>query len=346
MGTALLTLSFCTNLLIAKCEPSFRIFSGSANPELSQSISEILDMPLTSAKVGRFSDGEVRIQVQESVRDCDVFVVQSICPSLSSTVNDNLVELFLTIRALNRASASRVHAVIPYYGYARQDRKVEGRVPISASDLAMLLELAGIDHLISVDLHSGQIQGFFHEAPVDNLYASKVLAPHFAKKEGLQNLVVVSPDAGGVTRAKQFIEELNGFNIEATMAIFVKQRAEAGVIETMRLVGNVEGCDAVIVDDICDTAGTLVQAAQELKNKGARRVFACITHPLFSGSALNKIAGSVIEELVVTDTIPLRAQLPSNITQVSIAPLLAEAIQRTHEGRSVSELFSKKAYAK
>lgn len=337
---AILFLSLCTCRVHAIDEqPFFKLFSGSANPELAETVAAYLNVPLNQAKVGRFNDGEVRIEIKESVRNCDVYVLQPICPSLKSSINDSLIELYLMIRALKRSSAERIHAVIPYYGYARQDRQ-DGRVPISASDVAKLLEQAGADHVISVDLHCGQIQGFFHDIPVDNLIGSKVLVPYFAAKTDLQNLVIVSPDAGGVTRAKKFILELGDFGVKAEMAVILKQRAEAGVIETMQLVGSVDGCDALIIDDICDTAGTLVHAAQELKNRGARRVFACITHPLFSANALSKIEGSVIEELVVTDTIPIRAPLPKNVTQVSIGPLLGEAIMRTHLGQSISELFT------
>lgn len=317
----------------------FKLFNGNANPELAQAIADYLHVPLCKAKVGRFSDGEINIQIEESIRNCDVYVLQSTCPTKNSSVNDNLMELYLLVRALKRGSAQSVTAIVPYFGYARQDRKSKSRVPISASDVAMLLELAGVDQLISVDLHCGQIQGFFHKAPVDNLYAARIFVPYLAEKSDLQNLVVVSPDAGGVERAKQFIEGLNACNMTAQLAVIVKQRKEAGVVEKMDLVGSVQNSDVIIVDDMCDTAGTLVKAALELKEKGARRVFACITHPVFSGNALNKIGESVIDELIITDTIPLKKPYPANITQLSIAPLLAEAIRRDYRGESISHLF-------
>ena len=250
------------------------------------------------------------------------------------------MELFLLIRTMRRSSAGKITAVIPYYGYARQDRKTESRVPISASDIAMLLEIAGADSIFCVDLHCGQIQGFFHDATVDNLYASPIFVRYFSTKKDLVNPVVVSPDAGGVERAKKFIEGLGWHGIDAGLAVIVKQRAGAGVVEKMNLVGDVQGCDVIIVDDICDTAGTLVHAAQELKNHGANRVFACITHPVFSGPAFERIGGSCLTELIVTDTIPTRTELPPNITQLSIAPLIAEAIDRTHRGESISHLFT------
>ncbi len=323
----------------ADCGPGFKLFTGNANIELAKKVAENLGVELSQAKVSRFNDGEIRIQILENVRNCDVFILQSTCVSSGGTVNDNLMELYLMIRAMKRSSAKSVTAVIPYYAYARQDRKTMGRVPISASDVAMLFELAGADHVIAVDLHCGQIQGFFHEAPVDNLYASTIFVPYIARL-GLSDLVVVSPDAGGVERAKQFIEGLQSFGVPSKMAMFVKQRAEAGVVESMNLVGKVKGCDAVIVDDICDTAGTLVQAAKMLKEHGARRVFACITHPLLSGPACMRIADSCLEELVVTDTIPLCREAPSNLRQVSVAPLLANAILRMTRGESLSDLFT------
>lgn len=323
----------------ADCGPGFKLFTGNANIELAEKVAQNLGVDLSQAKVSRFNDGEIRIQILENVRNCDVFILQSTCVSSGGTVNDNLMELYLMIRAMKRASAKSVTAVIPYYAYARQDRKTMGRVPISASDVAMLFELAGADHVISVDLHCGQIQGFFHEAPVDNLFASTIFVPYIARL-GLSDLVVVSPDAGGVERARQFIEGLQSFGVPSKMAMFVKQRAEAGVVESMNLVGKVKGCDAVIVDDICDTAGTLVQAAKMLKEQGARRVFACITHPLLSGPACMRIADSCIEEIVVTDTIPLCRAAPPNLRQVSVAPLLANAILRMTRGESLSDLFT------
>jgi ribose-phosphate pyrophosphokinase len=315
-----------------------KLFSGSCNPALTQAVADQLGISVGAARVERFNDGEIRIRVMENIRNGDVFILQSTCLSNESSVNDNLMELFLMIRTMKRASAKSVTAVIPYYGYARQDRKMASRVPISASDVAMLLEMAGADHVMAVDLHCGQIQGFFHDVPVDNLFASTIFVPYIANL-GLYDPVIVSPDAGGVERAKLFIQGLNSRGIQPRLAIIVKQRVDAGVIESMNLVGNVAGSDVVIVDDICDTAGTLVQAARELKEKGARRVFACITHPVLSGPACARIGASVLEELVVTDTIPLRGEVPPNIKQLSVAPLLAEAILRTWKGESLSDLF-------
>lgn len=320
------------------CGPGIKLFSGSGNPELTQAVAECLGIEVNQAKVARFNDGEINIQILENVRNCDVFILQSTCISPESSVNDNFMELYLMIRAMKRSSAKSVTAIIPYFGYARQDRKTKGRVPISASDVAMLLEVAGADHVMSVDLHCGQIQGFFHETPVDNLFASTIFVPYVARL-GLYDPVIVSPDAGGVERAKTFIEGLQSLGVSSKMAVIVKQRAEAGVVESMNLVGKVQGSDVVIVDDICDTAGTLVLAAKQLKDQGARRVFACITHPLLSGPACMRIADSCLEELVVTDTVPLRGEVPLNIRQLSVAPLLANAILRITKGDSLSDLF-------
>ena len=315
-------------------EKSSKIFSGTSNKELAKTVADLLGLSLGKANIGRFNDGEIRIEIEENVRNCDVFILQSVCISPGSTVNDNLMELFLMVRAAKRASAKKVTAIIPYYGYARQDRKTSTRAPISASDIAMILELAGADHVIAMDLHCGQIQGFFHDIPVDDLHASPIFIPHLSRNQ-LQNPVIVSPDAGGVTRAKILIEHLHKAGINAHLAIIVKQRAEAGVIESMNLIGNVSDSDVIIVDDICDTAGTLVEAAKELKNQGAKRVFACITHPLFSEPAIDRISRSCIDKLFVTNTIPLRKEIPSNIEQLSIASLLADAI--THASLSDSQ---------
>ncbi len=320
-------------------QTSYKLFSGSVNTELAQSVANNLGIELSHILIGRFSDGEVRIQILDNIRNCDVFIMQSTCMNGNSTVNDNLMELYLIIRAMKRASANRVTAIIPYYGYARQDRKVEGRVPISASDVAMLLENAGADRVVAIDLHCGQIQGFFHYAPVDNLFASYIFVPEIAKV-ALDHPVIVSPDAGGVDRAKVFIEGLASFGISAELAIIVKQRAGAGVIGQMRLIGDVAGRDVVIVDDICDTAGTLVEAAKVLKANGAMRVFACITHPVLSGAACGRIAASCLEKLFVTDTIPMCCHdVPNQVQVLTVAPLLASAIDRMMNGESLSELF-------
>lgn len=322
----------------ANYDPCFKIFSGSGNRDLANDVASCLGTSISPAIVEKYSDGEIKVQLLENIRNCHVFVIQSTSSSANSSVNDNLMELFLMIRTMKRSSAKSVTAVIPYYGYARQDRKMTARVPISASDVALLLEHAGADHIIAVDLHCGQIQGFFHKAPVDNLFASTIFVPYVAGL-GLHDLVVIAPDAGGVERAKIFMEGLQKFGVPARMAMIVKQRACAGVIESMNLVGDISGSDVVIIDDICDTAGTLVHAAKELKNHGARRVFACITHPVLSGPACERIANSCIEELIVTDTIPFKTSVPPNITQLPISELLAEAILRTSNGESLSSLF-------
>ena len=332
-------LPFCTAV-----ERPYMLFSGNSNVQLANSIAECLEMELSPVKISRFSDGEIRIKVEENVRNADVYLIQSLCTTETGSVNDNIMELYLMIRTLKRASAGKVTAVIPYYGYARQDRKTESRVPISASDIAMLIETAGADQVICVDLHCGQIQGFFHASTVDNLYAAPIFVRYFSQKTDLVNPVVVSPDAGGVERAKKFLEGLSWHGVNAGLAVIVKQRAAAGVIDKMNLVGDVVGCDVIIVDDICDTAGTLVHAAKELKEQGANRVFACITHPVFSGPALERIGNSCLTELVVTDTIPAFENYPPNIVRVSTAPLIAEAIDRTHNGESISHLFIYKGY--
>ncbi|MEM1283539.1 MAG: ribose-phosphate pyrophosphokinase [Chlamydiota bacterium] len=314
------------------------LFSGNANPELALSVADYLETPLGLSKVKKFNDGEISISIMENVRNKDVFILQSCCLTENASVNDNLMELYLMVRTLKRSSASSITAVIPYYGYARQDRKTEPRVPISAADIAMMLEIGGLDRVVTVDLHAGQIQGFFHHAPVDNLYASSVFVPYFAEKD-LANIVVVSPDVGGVDRTKKFLEKLSAHGIDGNLALISKQRAGAGVIASMNLIGDVVGADAIIVDDMCDTGGTLCKAAQLLKEEGARRVFAVITHPVFSGSVLDKIRESVIEEMVIADTIPLRGEAPSNLKVISVGPLLGEAIRRIELGESVSDLF-------
>lgn len=314
------------------------LFSGNANPALAEKIAEILAIPLGKARVTKFNDGEISIHIDESVRGKDVYIIQSTCPSEKQSINDNLMELFLLIRTFKRASVANITVVMPYYGYARQDRKCAPRVPISAADVALMIEQAGANRVLTIDLHCGQIQGFFNDIPVDNLYAAATFIPQLLEKN-LLNAVVVSPDAGGVERATRFIQQLNKKGVAANMALISKQRAAAGVIASMSLIGDVTDADAIIVDDICDTGGTLVKAAQLLKDLGARRVFAVITHPVFSGNAMEKIKNSVIDELITADTIPLRGQAPANIAYLSIAPLIAEAIHRIHCGQSLSELF-------
>ena len=314
------------------------IFSGNANPLLAEKIADQLGVSLGSAKISKFNDGEISIQIKESVRGKHVFIIQSTCPSSTQSINDNFMELILLIRTCKRASAGTITVIMPYFGYARQDRKSAPRVPISAADVAAMIEFAGADRVLTVDLHCGQIQGFFRDIPVDNLYAAAVFIPYLIEKD-LINAVVVSPDAGGVERATKFLYNLEKQGVCADMALISKQRASAGVIASMNLIGNVEGCDVIIVDDMCDTAGTLVKAAQLLKDHGARRVFAVITHPVFSGDAMEKIRNSVIDELIIADTIPLRGDAPCNIAYISVSSLIAQAIYRIHTGESVSEIF-------
>ena len=318
-----------------------KLISGSANKPLAEEISARLGVPLSPAKVRRFNDGEVNIQLCDSVRGCNVYIVQPTCPP----VNDHLVELLLLISAARRASAASVTAVVPYYGYARQDRKDRSRVPISAADVARMMEAMGVDRVVCVDLHCAQIQGFFGpRTPVDNLFAAPIAVTYFNMKD-LVKPVIVSPDAGGVARAKLFME---GFSRlpdppEVSLAVILKQRVEAGVVGTMHLVGSVEGCDCIIVDDMIDTAGTLTAAANELRNFGAKRVFAFATHGLFSGPAADRIEACVLEECVVANTVPLNPAVKEKtrkIRQVSVGKLVESAIRGIHCGTSVSALFN------
>jgi len=322
----------------AKFSDQALLFSGNANKPLAEKVADYLDTNLGSAKINRFNDGEIQIQIKENVRNKEIFILQSVCPSDSQSVNDNLMELYLLVRTMKRASASSITVIIPYYGYARQDRKTAPRVPISAADVALMLEAAGVDRVVTIDLHCGQIQGFFQSVPVDNLFAASLFVNYFVKKE-MKNIVIVSPDAGGVERATKFVNYLSDQGIKAGMSLISKQRSQAGIIDTMQLIGDVTDADAIIVDDMCDTGGTLVKAAQLLKDQGANRVFAAITHPIFSGSAMEKIRNSVIEEMVISDTIPLNKNVPQNIQSITVGPLLGEAIRRIHFGESLSELF-------
>jgi len=317
---------------------SLKLFCGNSNPALAQEVAYILGVNISKATVGRFNDGEINIRIDESIRGKDVYIMQSICSSKGASVNDNLVELYLLIRACKRASAKTITAVIPYFGYARQDRKMESRVPISASDIAMLIESAGANHIIALDLHCGQIQGFFHNSSVDNLMTSVVFVPYLERKE-LNKLVVVAPDAGAIRRAKNFIDGLSQYGINASLSMIVKQRLQAGVVDKIFLNGDVKGCDVLIVDDMCDTGGTLIRAAKELKRNGANNIYACVTHPVFSNQAIDQIKDSFFDELIVTDTIPLKQEIPKNITQISIAPLVAEAIKRSQNSESLSYLY-------
>jgi len=316
-----------------------KIFSGNGNMALAADIAKILGVNLGKATVGSFADGEVNIMIHENVRGKDVYIVQPTCPP----VNNNLMELLLMVSTLNRASARRVTVVIPYYGYARQDRKMQARVPISAADVARLLEAMGVDRVVAVDLHCGQIQGFFGpRVPVDNLDGGVVGINYFGNKD-LHNPVIVSPDAGGVYRAKKFKEGLaHKFDMHDTgLAMIIKQRARAGAVDKMDLVGDVKDSDCIIVDDMIDTAGTLCKAAAVLKQFGARRVFAFASHGLLSGPGNDRIAHSAMEECVILDTIPSSPQRKANdkLTELSVAPLLAQTIFNIHAKKSISALF-------
>ncbi len=319
----------------ARSDDKFKIFSGTANEPLADEVCQFLGMQRGQAQVIRFADGECYVQIQENVRGCDVFVMQPTC----RPVDMHLMELLLMIDALKRASARRITAVIPYFGYARQDRKDKPRSPISSKLVADLLTTAGAHRALIVDLHTPQLQGFFN-IPVDHLFASPVLVDHF-KKLSLPNLTVVSPDAGGVERARFFAKK-----VDAALAIVDKRRVEMNVAEIMHVIGDVHGRTCLIIDDLIDTAGTLVKTAAALLENGATTVYACASHAVLSGAAVQNIANSVIKEVVVTNTIPLnaeadaaRAEKGGKITVLSIAGLIGRAIQANHEETSVSKLF-------
>lgn len=308
----------------------FLIFSGNSNPKLAKSICTYLNAPMGGAKTSTFSDGEVQIEIKDNVRTKDVFIIQSTC----QPVNDNLVELLLMIDAVKRASARRITAVIPYYGYARQDKKVAPRVPISAKLVADLLTVSGATRVITMDLHAGQIQGFFN-IPVDNLFAAPVLLD-FIKTHFNNDLVIVSPDAGGVERARAFAKRL-----DASLAIVDKRRSAPNQAQAMAIIGDVSGKTAIILDDMVDTAGTLTEAVGVLLRNRAKKVHACCAHPVLSGPAVDRIVESGLTSLVTTDTIPLseRAAATGKITVLSIAELVGEAIIRSFRGDSVTSLF-------
>jgi ribose-phosphate pyrophosphokinase len=314
----------------ARVDDKFKIFSGTANAPLADEVCHFLGMQRGQALVTRFADGEAYVQIQENVRGCDVFVMQPTC----RPVDEHLMELLLMIDAFKRASARRITAVIPYFGYARQDRKDKPRVPISSKLVADLLTTVGAHRAVIVDLHTPQLQGFFN-IPVDHLFASPVLVDHF-KKLALPNLTVVSPDAGGVERARFFAKK-----VDAALAIVDKRRVEMNVAEVMHVIGDVKGRTCLIIDDLIDTAGTLVKTAAALLENGATEVYACSSHPVLSGDAVSNIRNSVIREVVVTNTIPLapEAQAEPKIRVLSIAGLIGRAIQSIHEETSVSKLF-------
>lgn len=313
----------------AMVEAEIKLISGRSNPELAQEIAEALHISLGGVECKRFSDGEISVKISENVRGTDVFVIQS----TSNPANDNLMELMLIIDALRRASARRITAVIPYYGYARQDRKVEPRVPISAKVVATMLEAIGVKRVLTMDLHANQIQGFF-EIPVDHLFGAPILIKYF-RELNLNDLVIVSPDVGGAERARFFGKQLG-----ASMAIIDKRRERANEAEVMHIVGNVEGKNCLLIDDMIDTAGTICKAALALKEKGAQKIIAAATHGVLSGSALQNLIGSPIDEVVVTNTLKISDEKKfPRMRILSVGSIFATAIQRIHEEKSVSSLF-------
>lgn len=307
-----------------------QLLTGNSNKKLADEVAKNLGVSICDSTTTNFSDGEIRVQINENIRGADVFVLQSTC----MPVNDNLMELLLLIDALKRSSAGRITAVIPYYGYARQDRKVQPRVPISSKLVADLITVAGANRVLTVDLHAGQIQGFFN-IPVDHLYAAPVLLDYI-KRSDFKDLVIVSPDAGGVERARAFAKRLN-----ASLAIIDKRREAVNESKVMNVIGDVEGRDTILLDDMIDTGGTIVQAASALKANGARKISAACTHGVLSGPAIERINNSALQELIVTNTVPLdsKQQQCPKLTVLSIAALLAEAIKRIHEETSISSLF-------
>ena len=319
------------------------IFGGNGNQDLAIEVSERLGTSLAKSQIKRFADGECSIQIYESIRGKDIYIIQPTC----YPVNENLVELLLLISTMKRTSARKITAVIPYYGYARADRKMSSRVPISAADVAKMLETMGVDRVMAIDLHSGQIQGFFGPSvPVDNLEAQILMVEYILNSklvEDYNNLVIVSPDAGGVYRAKSFADILvSKTNANIGLTMIVKQRVKANEIAKMELVGNVKDCECIIIDDMIDTAGTLCLAAEELKKNGAKKVYAFATHGLFSGKAYDNISKSCLEKVVVTNTIPMKKGedlKTEKIVQLSVGVLIAEAIRRIHNNESLSEIF-------
>ncbi|CAH0193654.1 Ribose-phosphate pyrophosphokinase [Peribacillus simplex] len=310
-------------------DPNLKVFSLNSNFDLAQEIAAAIGVELGKCSVTSFSDGEVQINIEESIRGCDVYVIQS----TSQPVNENLMELLIMIDALKRASAKTINIVMPYYGYARQDRKARAREPITAKLVANLLETAGAHRVITLDLHAPQIQGFF-DILIDHLVAVPILADFFKEKD-LSDIVIVSPDHGGVTRARKMADRL-----KAPIAIIDKRRPRPNVAEVMNIIGNIEGKTAILIDDIIDTAGTITLAANALVENGAKAVYACCTHPVLSGPAIERIQNSMIKELVVTNSIALSEDKKiDKITGLSVAPLIAEAIIRVHEEQSVSTLF-------
>ena len=307
-----------------------KIFTGNAHKELAADIAKELGVPLGDAEVGRFSDGEISVNINETVRGVDAFIIQPTC----SPVNGNIMELLIMIDAFKRASAGRITAVIPYYGYARQDRKAKARDPITAKLVANLITAAGADRVLTMDLHAAQIQGYF-DIPLDHLHGGPILAEHF-KKKNIQDLVVVSPDLGRVGRARTFAEQL-----DAPLAIIDKRRPKANVSEVMNIIGDVKDKNVILIDDMIDTAGTLVNGAEALKKFGAKEVYSCCTHPVLSGPAIDRIEKSVLKEVVVLDTLPLSSEKRIEKIKVeSVAPIFASAIRKIFANESVSKLFT------
>ena len=307
---------------------TFKLFSGSANPEFATKVAEYLGMTVSNAKLNKFSDGEISVQITESVRGQDVFIIQPTC----APTNDNLMELLIMVDALKRSSAKSISAVIPYYGYARQDRKAAPRVPITAKLVADLLETAGISRVVTIDLHAAQIQGFFN-IPADNLFGS-ILFVNYIKSKNLKNPIIASPDIGGVARARQYADKL-GYDL----VIVDKKREKANESQVMNIIGDVKGKDVILVDDMVDTAGTLVKAAEVLKEKGANSVMACCTHGVLSGPAYDRVANGVLDELVISDTIPTKKNA-KKITVLTASTIIGEAIRRIHNNESVNSIFN------
>ena len=307
---------------------NFKLFSGSANPEFAKKVGEYLGMPVSDATLNKFSDGEISVQITESVRGQDVFIIQPTC----APTNDNLMELLIMVDALKRSSAKSISAVIPYYGYARQDRKAAPRVPISAKLVADLLEAAGITRVVTIDLHAAQIQGFFN-IPADNLFGS-ILFVNYIRSKNLKNPIIASPDIGGVARARLYADKL-GYDL----VIVDKKREKANVAEVMNIIGEVKGKDVILVDDMVDTAGTLVKAAEVLKKRGATSVMACCTHGVLSGPAYDRIEKGELDELVISDTIPAKKEI-KKITVLTASTIIGEAIRRIHNNESVNSIFN------
>ena len=307
---------------------TFKLFSGSANPEFAKKVGDYLGMCVSDATLNKFSDGEISVQITQSVRGQDVYIIQPTC----APTNDNLMELLIMIDALKRSSAKSINAVIPYYGYARQDRKAAPRVPISAKLVADLLEKAGIDRVVTIDLHAAQIQGFFN-IPADNLFGS-ILFVNYIKSKNLKNPIIASPDIGGVARARQYADKL-GYDL----VIVDKKREKANESQVMNIIGDVKGKDVILVHDMVDTAWTLVKAAEVLKEKGANSVMACCTHGVLSGPAYDRVANGVLDELVISDTIPTKKNA-KKITVLTASSIIGEAIRRIHNNESVNSIFN------